>query len=68
MELLNGREFFAASTTLAEVTTRIRVRYKPDFSVTDRVTHEGQQNDISVIINPRSGGRKLMLMCKAGAV
>lgn len=65
VEPLNGREFFAASTTLAEVTTRIRVRYRPDFSVTDRITHEGTQHDITAIINPRSGDRELVLMCKA---
>lgn len=65
VEPLTGREFFAASTTLAEVTTRIRLRYRPGFSVTDRVTHEGAQYDIAAIINPRSGDRELVLMCKA---
>lgn len=65
VEPLNGREFFAASTALSEVTTRIRLRYRPGFSVTDRVTHEGTQYDITSIINPRSSDRELVLMCKA---
>lgn len=65
VEPLNGREFFAASTTLAEVTTRIRLRYRPALSVVDRLDHEGMLYDITSIINPRSGDRELVLMCKA---
>ena len=62
---LNGREFFAASTTLSEITTRIRVRYRPDLTVIDRINHGGTLYDITSIINPRSGDRELVLMCKA---
>ncbi len=66
VEPLNGREFFAASTTLSETTTRIRVRYRPDLTVIDRINHGGVLYDITSIINPRSGDRELVLMCKAG--
>ncbi len=66
VEPLNGREFFAASTTLSETTTRIRVRYRPDLTVLDRINHGGVLYDITSIINPRSGDRELVLMCKAG--
>ncbi len=65
VEPLNGREFFAAQTTLAEVTTRIRVRYRPGLTSVDRVNHEGQLHNIVAIIDPRSGNRELVLMCKA---
>ena len=65
VEPLNGREFFAASTTLSETTTRIRIRYRPDLTVLDRINHGGVLYDITSIINPRSGDRELVLMCKA---
>ena len=67
VEPLNGREFFAASTALAEVTTRIRVRYRAGLTVLDRINHEGALHNITAIINPRSGDRELVLMCKAMA-
>lgn len=65
VEPLNGREFFAASTTVAEVETRIRIRYRPGLSVTDRINHEGALHNIQTVINPRSGNRELVLMCRA---
>lgn len=65
VEPLNGREYFAANTTLSETTTRIRTRYRPDLIVTDRVNHEGTIYNINSIINPRSENREIVLMCKA---
>ena len=65
VEPLNGREFFAASTTLSETTTRVRIRYRPDLTVIDRINHNGTLYDITAIINPKSGDRELVLMCKA---
>ena len=65
VEPLNGREFFAASTTLSETTTRVRIRYRPDLTVTDRINHNGVLYDIQAIINPKSGDRELVVMCKA---
>ena len=65
VEPLNGREFFAASTTLSETTTRIRIRYRAGLTVVDRINHGGTLYDIQAIINPRSGDRELVLMCKA---
>lgn len=66
VEPLNGREYFAAQTTLAEVTTRIRLRYRRGLSVTDRINHEGTLHNIQALINPRSRDAELVLMCKAG--
>ncbi len=65
MEPLNGRKSFAANMTLAEVTTHIRVRYRPSQPLTDRKAHKGQQHDITAIIDSHSSGRELVLMCKA---
>lgn len=66
VEPLNGREFFAASTTLSETTTRVRIRYRPGLTVVDRINHDGVLYDIQAIINPKSGDRELVVMCKAG--
>ncbi len=65
VEPLNGREFIAAQAVQSEVTTRIRVRYRLNFEPADRINHEGTLYDIQSIINPRSGNRELVLMCKA---
>jgi SPP1 family predicted phage head-tail adaptor len=67
VEPLNGREFFAASAVQSEVSTRIRIRYRPGLSPVDRVNHEGRVHDILTIINPRSANRELVLMCRASA-
>lgn len=67
VEPLNGREFYAAAMTVAQVETRIRIRYRADLSVTDRIRHGDTLHDIQSIINPRSGDRELVLMCKAFA-
>ena len=65
VEPLNGREFFAASTTLSETTTRVRIRYRAGLTVADRINHGGTLYNIQASINPRSGDRELVLMCKA---
>ena len=62
---MNGREFIAAQAVLALDTTRIRLRYRPDLMTADRIVHEGTLYDITAIINPKSGDRELVLMCKA---
>lgn len=67
VEPLNGRELFAAAASMAEVGTRIRMRYRPYLLNTDRINHEGKLHDIISIINPRTSDRELVLMCKAWA-
>lgn len=64
VEPLNGREYFAADAAASEVTTRIRIRYRPGLTSADRVNHDGALHNILAIINPRSRGRELVLMCK----
>lgn len=65
VEPLNGREFFAASSVQSEVTTKIRIRYRPGITSADRVNHGGVLHNILSTINARSGDRELILMCKA---
>lgn len=65
VEPLVGREFIAAQAAQSEVTARIRMRHRPGVLPTDRVMHEGTAYGISSVIDPRSGGSELVLMCKA---
>lgn len=65
VEPLSGREYFAASAALSEVTTRIRLRYRPGITPADRVNHESKLYGITSVINPRSENREIALMCKA---
>ncbi|MEO7031189.1 MAG: phage head closure protein, partial [Herbaspirillum sp.] len=65
VEPLNGREYFAAAAAQSEVTTRIRMRYFPGVTVTDRVKHGGTVYDIDAVICPELMNRELVLMCKS---
>ncbi|KKW66925.1 hypothetical protein AAV94_12665 [Lampropedia cohaerens] len=65
VEPLNGREFFAASAQQSEVTTRIRMRYRPDITPQMKINHNGSEYDIQAVINPKSKGAELVLMCRA---
>ncbi len=65
VEPLVGREFIAAQAAQSEVTARIRMRHRPGVLPTDRVMHEGTAYGISSVIDPRSGGSELVLMCRA---
>ena len=64
VEPLTGREYIAASAFVSEVTTRIRLRYRPGLTVTDRVNHEGTIYGITSVIDYKSGNRELVLMCR----
>ncbi len=64
VEPLSGREYFAASAAQSEVTTRIRMRYRPGITSADRVIHEGTTYGITSVIDYKSANRELVLMCK----
>lgn len=65
VEPLNGRDLIAAQPIRAEVTTCIRMRYRPGVSPADRIDHGGTIYNISTAINPKSRDAELVLMCKA---
>jgi len=67
VEPLNGREYLASQAVQAALSTRIRIRYRPSLTATDRVSHDDKKYNILTIINPQSGGRELVLMCEAVA-
>lgn len=64
VEPLAGREFFAAGGGQSEVSTRIRLRYRPGVTSADRVTHEGREYGIVSVIDYKSAHRELVLMCR----
>lgn len=64
VEPLSGREYIAAMSAQSEVTTRIRMRYRPGITSADRVIHEGTVYGITSVIDYKSANRELVLMCK----
>jgi SPP1 family predicted phage head-tail adaptor len=48
---LSGREYIAAMSAQSEVTTRIRLRYRPGTTSADRVNHEGSLYGITSVID-----------------
>ena len=65
VEPLTGREYLAAQAAVSEVTARIRMRFRPWMTAQDRVIHDGKTYNIVSVVDPRSQGRELVLMCKA---
>lgn len=65
IEPLSGREFIAASQTMADLTTRIRVRGRSDIQLTpkDRVKFGARLFDIRHVIDWGDRGIETQLMC-----
>lgn len=64
VEPLRGREYIATMSEHAEVTTRIRIRYRDDIDRTMRVKYGETEFEILHIIHPEFNRRELQLMCK----
>lgn len=68
VEPLRGREYFSAKALQAEVTTRIRLRYRAAVVPKQRVTWvDGSTThtyDVLEVIEPDTRRRELALMCK----
>lgn len=64
IEPLRGREYVAAKADHADVTTRIRIRYRKDVDRTIRVTCDEVEFEILHTIHPDFNRRELHLMCK----
>ncbi len=64
VEPLRGREYFAAAAEHAEVTTRIRIRWRPGIDRTMTVRCDGAEFEILHIIDPGFAHKELQLMCK----
>lgn len=64
VEPLQGREYFAAMAENADVTTRIRIRYRAGIDRTMIARYKGIEYDILYVINPKMANVELQLMSK----
>ena len=65
VEDLSGREYFAAQQINAEVSTRIRIRYRAGVVPKMLAVCDGRIYDILAVLDPDGRRRELHLMCKA---
>ena len=65
VEPLQGREYLAAMQNQSETTIRVRLRYRPGVKSAMRVKHGTALYGIQSVIDVKSKGRELVLMCKA---
>lgn len=64
VEDLSGREFYEArQIPTAEVTTRVRIRYRSDVKPTMRVVFS-RMLEIVAVLDPEGCKRELVLMCR----
>jgi len=63
VEPLQGREFIEAKQTQAEITTRIRIRYRSGISPEMRAVWDGHTYDLEAVIDVGGRKRELHLMC-----
>ena len=64
IEPISGREYFAAQSTQADVTHRIRIRYLSGIVPKMRVSYNSRIFDILSVINVGERNRELQLMCR----
>ncbi|QMV44465.1 phage head closure protein [Cohnella cholangitidis] len=64
IEPLQGREYFAAMQVNADVTTRIRIRYREGIDRTMIVKYGDHEFEILYVIHPQFAKKELQLMSK----
>jgi len=64
IEPLRGKEFFDAQQVNAEVTIRIRIRYRSGVTPNMRVLFGTRTFDIQSVINVDERNREMILMCR----
>lgn len=63
IEPIRGREYIQLQNTQAELTTRIRMRYRPGITPAMRVLYQDRVFDIQSVIDINERRRYLELMC-----
>jgi len=61
---LSGKEYFQAASVQSEVTSRIRIRYRPGMSPRMRVLYGSRVFAILSIIDKEERHREIELMCR----
>lgn len=64
IEPLRGREYFDSQQINAEVTTRIRIRYRPGIKPKMRAVYGTRIFDIQSVIDIEERHQEIHLMCK----
>lgn len=64
VEDLSGREFLQRDRAGAEVTTRVRIRYRDDLVEEMRAVWGSRTFDVEAILDPTGRGRELEIMCR----
>ncbi|MGB9780623.1 phage head closure protein [Caldanaerobacter sp.] len=64
IEPLRGREYFNSQQINAEVTTQIRIRYRPGIKPKMRVVYGERIFDIQSVIDVEERHKEIHLMCK----
>lgn len=68
IEPLAGRELFSAQQHHAEVTVRVRLRYREGVLPSMRVVHRSVAYSVLYVINPALKNAELQLLCSQGKV
>lgn len=66
IEALSGREFIAAQSVQAGITTRITIRHRPGVDESMRVVHEGDFYNIKAVLPDFTERLYITLMCERG--
>jgi SPP1 family predicted phage head-tail adaptor len=64
VEPLSGREFFAAHQMKAEITHRVKIRYRTDITVKMRIKHRDRVLEIESIIDKKERREELEIFCR----
>ena len=64
VEPLSGREFFAAHQIKAEITHRVKIRYRTDITVKMRIKHRERVLEIESIIDKKERREELEIFCR----
>lgn len=63
---MSGREFIAAQSIQAGISTKITIRYQEGIEPTMRVVHEGLNYNIKAVLPDPTLRRHILLMCESG--
>ncbi len=68
VEPLAGREYLASAEFRPGVSTRVRVRWRPDLDTTLRISFDGALYDIAAILSAQGLHKEVQVMCGTGVV
>lgn len=64
VEPLSGREYFYSHQIKAEVTHRVKIRYREDITVKMRIKHRDRVLEIESILDKKERREELEILCR----